>query len=280
MKKIIYAVLVVSFLGIIFSFSDRKIKGAKLFVKSSWSEISAKEDSILFLPYSGAWMGIWTYSDVIDGFDHNAYKSSFENKNHNLWTIIHPKIIDGSLKVYSPYDPDNFSYFDFGGLNFPLVNAGSDSSFYNSKNTRNLLAYYLGEFGEESYVPLTNMWGEDSLDNNGFNVYPPRPFTWYSETYIIKYKIREDLFLDKNGDVKRREIKSIAPVVYAIDNMGQIKGEKEIFWLDFKELKPILKEKFYLDNDGKPVSFLDYFEKRKFKAKLIKEEDKVIEKIK
>ena len=117
--------------------------------------------------------------------------------------------------------------------------------------------------------------GEDSVDYDGNTVYYPFPFNWYQDKNIIKFKIKESWEINKNGEVMNKVITSIAPIVYQIDEEGNIYGERELFWIDFKELKPILKSYYLLLGRYKRervISYLQFFNQREFYGSVSKED--------
>ena len=91
---------------------------------------------------------------------------------------------------------------------------------------------------------------------------------------IVKYKIKESWQINKNGEVMDKTITSIAPIVYHKDFGGNIIGERELLWVDFKELKPILKSYYLLLDRYKRervISYLEFFNQREFYGSVIKE---------
>ena len=66
----------------------------------------------------------------------------------------------------------------------------------------------------------------------------------------------------KEGKEKRRHIKSIAPVVNQINEMGEITGESEIYWFDYEELQSILKKPYFSNKDGKLELYTNYLANR------------------
>jgi len=275
MRKIHYSLLSLTLMFIITSSTIKQKESQRSFEKTIWIELDVlTKDSVLFKPYSKAWKEMWQMIDPNISFygtpamNYEKYKFSFENRKDNLFTILHPMIIDGSIQLYCPYDPVSFGFNtkDDGEMRYPLK--GKDETFLTSETLRDELSYYLGMFGPQSDIPMTDEYGEpmfklDSTTGDQMYVYPPRDYMWHEDKDIVKYKLRVNVFYDKNGIEKKRIIKSIAPVVNQIDGMtGEKTGEKELFWLDFEELNPILKKAYYFDETGKPVSYLKHIEQK------------------
>lgn len=276
MKKIYYSLFTVALMFIVTSATISKKEPKPLFEKIVWLELDVlTEDSVLFKPYSKAWKEMWQMIDPyfsIDGtpiINYEKYKFSFENRKDNLFTILHPMIMDGSLQLYSPFDPSfGMGTKDDGELRYPLNGKVEGEMFVTSEAFRETGCYYLGRFGPQADIPLVNEYGEeiikvDSITGEFSYVYPPRDYIWHKDEDIIKYKIRVSVLYNKNGIEKKRIIKSIVPIVYLIDGMtGEITGEKELFWLDFEEITPHLKKAYYFDETGKPVSYLKYIQQK------------------
>ena len=232
-------------------------------------ELDIDQDSVLFKPNSKAWSEQWTYNaDVtLDGselMNYDKYKFSFKDRKDNLWTILHPMIIDGTIQSYLPSDPDAFGFGpkDDGELRFPILDKAAQETFVNSAEIREIYAFALGSFGPMSDFPLSTEFGEDSIiiseDGMVNYVYAPREYWWHTDEDIIQYKVRVRILLNKKGIEKKRIIESICPVVHQRNEAYEIVGEKELLWFDFKELEPVLKEAYFFQENWKPKSYLTY----------------------
>jgi len=273
MKKSYYSFFGLLTVLFITSVTVKQAKSKRSFEKIIWLETDLNEDSVLFKPYSKAWSFFSWRSPMLD---YDGYKSSFNNRNDNVWTILHPKIIDGTIQTYFPYDPDDpFGPGDDGELRFPCLPA-PDLNYFTDIQYREQMTFFLGLLGPASDIPLTDEYGDPIIvtlpDGTEYYQYPPPDTLWYADKDIIKYKLRVSILFNKNGVEKKRVIKSIAPVVYTMeeapDGTKSITGERELFWLNFKELKPILKKAYYFDEDMKPVSYLKYFQQKAYNAAL------------
>lgn len=276
MKKIYYSLFSLMMMFIVTSLTIQQNETPRSFEKIVWVELDYKSDSVLFTPYSKAWKEMWQMIDPDISFNGTPamniekYKFSFTDRKDNLYTIIHPKIIDGSLQLYSPYDPISFGMGtkDEGELRFPVKGKNGSETFLTSEELRNELCYYIGNYGAMPDIPLVDEYGEpvtklDSVSGILMYVYPPRDYMWYEDNDIIKYKLRVSISYNSKGIEKKRTIKAIAPVVNEIDEMtGEIMGERELFWLNYDELTPTLKEAYYFDASGKPVTYLKHIEQR------------------
>jgi hypothetical protein len=275
MKKIIF-LLSIGVLLICSSFlvdAETEEQRAKSYSYTSWSEIDLKTDSILFKPYGG-WNSNWL-DYPLDNFNYSEYQSSFIQKKTNLWNLIHEEIITNKLQIFYPFNPNWYMEKDNGRISYPVFNLEQDKTFLNDREIREEMFHMelLGKYGAPSDMALTDMNGYDSLDNNGDPVYPPRDIIWYDNTYIIKYQLREEVFVNKKGKEIGRDIKAIAPIIYEVDEMGNIRGERALFWMNFQDLSHILEKNYMiLAGTEKVISYRTYFEDRLFKAKVIKDE--------
>lgn len=271
MKKLLYTLISLTVLFGVSSLNFKQEQITRIFERSIFLEIDCKKDSSLFVPYSNAWLDSWRFTDpALDMYgstlmNADKYMNAFEKRNDNLWTLLHPKIINGDLTIYSPYDPYSFEAIDEGELRYPINETDPKDNFITSQELREKMCFILGRFGPISYIPLANIYGEDSVemhpDGTMSYVYPPRDYFWYFDKDIIKYKVRVNILVNKNGEEKKRVIKAIAPVRFENEE-GQIKGEQVLFWLDFNELKSFLKKGYFFDQQGKPVTYLNYFEEK------------------
>ncbi len=200
----------------------------------------------------------------------------------SLWTIIRKHVMEGDLRVFSPYNPVSYGLGAWDGdqLKYP-VDPPHGENYYTDANFRSDLLYYLGRLGPQSDIPLVGDDGEPLLeeDENGLlsQVYDAPDTLWYESKDIVEYRLKEDWFFDKQRGEMDVRIIAIAPVVYdtQLDNVGneQIVGKKELFWLYFPHCRYVFNNYFtYNDrNDSQWMSFDDLFWKRRFSSYIYKE---------
>ncbi len=197
----------------------------------------------------------------------------------SLWTVIRTHVMNGDLRVFSPYNPINFNTVDGYQLKYP-VDPEPGMNYYTDSSFRENMVYFLGTLGPESDIALSNSWGEDSVkvnpDGSMEMVYPPRDTIWYTSKDIIQYRVKEDWFMDKERSVLDVRIIALAPVVYDIqeDSQGNksIGGMKELFWLYFPHCRFVFNNYFVYNtkNDAQWMSFDDLFWKRRFNSVIYK----------
>jgi gliding motility associated protien GldN len=118
----------------------------------------------------------------------------------------------------------------------------------------------------------------DSLDATGVPVVNPDRNTWSCDSItsdeIVAWDIKEDWFFDKQRSVMDVRIIGISPVVYYSDpNTKQVIGTKNLFWLYFPQIRPIIQNYFVYNrkNDAQRMSYDDLFWKRSFSSYITKE---------
>lgn len=234
---------------------------------------------------------VWQYIDLRQKINHTLYYPLDEltaygtwRKNdlrYSLWTILRMHILNGDLRVFSPYDPLSFGLGEKDGDQFKYpVDPAPGENYYSDANFRDEILWYLGYLGEQSDIPIVNEYGEPVIvSENGIDsyLYPPRDTVWYMSKDIVQYRLKEDWFFDKERSVLDVRIMGIAPVVYNVEigpnGDKQITGMKELFWIYFPHARYILNNYFCYNgkNDVQWMSFDDLFWKRRFNAVIYKE---------
>jgi gliding motility associated protien GldN len=234
---------------------------------------------------------VWQYIDLREKINHNLYypfdEITLEGRwirnatRWSLWTVLRNHVLNGDLRLFSPYNPYNvFGEKDGDQLKYP-VDPLPGMNYYTDSAYREQLVYFFGYLGPQSDVPLTDEFGDPLIKVNAEGieemVYPNRDTMWYVSKDIVQYKIKEDWFFDKERSVLDVRILAIAPVVYDIETneaTGQksIKGLKDLFWLYFPHCRFVLNNYFvYNDkNDAQWMSFDDVFWKRRFNSTIYK----------
>jgi len=200
----------------------------------------------------------------------------------SLWTVIRQHVINGDLRVFSPYDPVTLGVgvWDGDQLKYP-IDPESGLTYNTDPVFREAMLWYMGKLGAQSDIALVDEWGNDSIvelpDGTFEMVYPAPDTTWFNSTDIIQYRLKEDWFFDKERSVLDVRIIALAPVVYRteIDAQGNesINGTMELFWLYFPHCRFVFNNYFvYNDqNDAQWMSFDDLFWKRRFNSVIYKE---------
>lgn len=233
---------------------------------------------------------VWRVIDMREKINHpiylpfdKHYLSGVYVRNSSrwsLWTILRHHIINGDLKVFSPYNPAQFDMRDGDQFKYPVV-PEPGKNYYTDSAFRDKVFYYLGSVGAQSDIPLSAYDGSDSIrinpDGSQEFVYPAADTSWIDSEDIVQYRLKEDWFFDKERSVLDVRILGIAPVTYKfeVNSAGQktITGLEEKYWLYFPHCRYILNNYFVYNeqNDAQWMSFDDLFWKRQFNSTIYKE---------
>ena len=273
MKKTHFLFVALTALLILTTAAITSNESPSLYEKTVIIELDAQQDSAIFTPYSKAWNERWEIdADLkVEGsslMNYDKYTFSFKERTDNLFTILHPMIINGTIQSYYPFDPESYGSGpkDDGELRFPTLDMASKETFVNSEEIRESFSYFLGKYGPMSDIPLYTEFGEDSIiiseDGTINNVYAPRDFYWHTDESIVKYKLRVKVFLNKKGIEKKRIVEAICPVVHQRNEAYEIVGEEELLWLKFEDIAPTLKKAYFIQENWKPQSYLNYIQEK------------------
>jgi gliding motility associated protien GldN len=215
-------------------------------------------------------------------FDYHTPSGQYvrNSSRWSLWTILRHHIINGDLKVFSPYNPYQEDMKDGDQFKY-MIAPEPGKNYYTDSIFRDKVFYYIGKIGKQSDIPLSNMFGEDSIkvnpDGSQEFVYPAPDTLWIDSKDVVQYRLKEDWFFDKERSVLDVRILGIAPVVYKVEETpsGQktIVGLEEKYWLYFPHCRYILNNYFVYNeqNDAQWMSFDDLFWKRQFNSTIYKE---------
>lgn len=234
---------------------------------------------------------IWRALDMREKLNHPIYYpldevTPYGWQTHadrwSLWTIIRKHVLNGDLRVFSPYNPNSYGLgiWDGDQLKYP-IDPVPGQNFYTDENFRSELLYYMGRLGPQSDIYMVDEYGDPIIDTlpDGSTQYryPPRDTIWYNSEDIVEYRLKEDWFFDAERSKLDVRIIAIAPVVYDIEvdanGVESIAGKRELFWLYFPHCRFIFNNYFvYNDrNDDQWMSFDDLFWKRRFSSYIYKE---------
>ncbi len=98
----------------------------------------------------------------------------------------------------------------------------------------------------------------------------------FSRDKVIGLRMKEDWFFDKQRSVMDVRIIGIAPLMYAIDEAGNVREgnlKMPLFWIYYPEARKLFAnaEVFNRENDAERRSFDDIFQKRLFGSYIYKE---------
>lgn len=234
---------------------------------------------------------VWRAIDMRERINHPMYYPLDEVKSYewitnaqrwSLWTIIRTHVLNGDLRLFSPYNPLSYGLGAWDGdqLKYP-IDPTPGLNYYSDSLFRSDLVYYFGRLGPQGDVPLVDPFGEPLvvMNEEGMEtfVYDKPDTIWYNSKDIVEYRLKEDWFFDKQRSEMDVRIIAIAPVVLDIEldaeGNEQIRGKKELFWLYFPHCRFVFNNYYaYNDqNDTQWMSFDDLFWKRRFSSYIYKE---------
>lgn len=233
---------------------------------------------------------VWSVIDLREKFNHPLYYPADEiqegiwNRNvskWSMWTIIRYHILNGDLTMYSPFNPDWEDWKDGDGFKYPVTSSTPGGNFYNDAEFREKAFIYLGTEILDPFAPPIKSYLYPDEDSVVFDpitgepsaVYPAPDTAWFLSQDIVQYRIKEDVFFDKERSKMDRRVIGIAPVVYQRDQNGNITGLRELFWLYFPECRYVFQNFFVANrhNDAQLMSLDDLFWKRMYQSYIIKE---------
>jgi len=95
----------------------------------------------------------------------------------------------------------------------------------------------------------------------------------FDASAVKQIRLKEDWFFDKQRSVLDVRILGMCPIIEVIDENGEKKGDKPLFWIYFPEARPIFaqSEVFNRFNDAERRTYDDIFFKRLFESYIYKE---------
>ncbi len=296
--KSTYLILILAFIGSssaaycasdnnsTFPVKETHQKKVKTWTKSVWSYIdtTSQENSPLFYPHNQL------QDPGIDAMIGEFTEANLENQRkamkQNLWNILRYHFFKSELTLYFTRNPEWYDYIDHGELLFPLTAKKyadkKDANYFNDKDFREMTKYsdLIGyEIFNEYPMALMSIDypGEDSINADGDVVYAPNDYVFYRDKDIAKLKLREEWKMDETGEVLKKSIKAICPIMKKYDANSEKFIEVETFWVDYKAISGLLENYFYQlkpqgEDKKKIYSIKEYFEKRMFKNEVYEEE--------
>jgi gliding motility associated protien GldN len=190
-----------------------------------------------------------------------------------VWTKRIWRVIDLRQKINHPFYFPEKPYNQWRSFTQVLLDGLKEGSItaYEVSNT------------DEFNTPLTyqDIMSRLNTIDSSQQQRPDPPYDWY-DTVIVKefnpidvrqIRLKEDWFFDKQRSVQDVRIIGICPVVDDVDDNGEYKGTKPLFWIYFPEARPLFAktEVFNRFNDAERRTFDDLFWKRFFGSYVIKE---------
>jgi gliding motility associated protien GldN len=127
-------------------------------------------------------------------------------------------------------------------------------------------------------VEITEIYDDEIEDYR-----PDTAINVFITTNVRKYRIKEELYFDKQRSVMEVRILGICPVLDIYDaDTGIYRGESPLFWVYFPHARTILSKAEVFNhrkNDAARLTYDDVFHKRFFNSRITKESNKYNRKI-
>lgn len=184
---------------------------------------------------------IWREIDLREKINHPLYFPTTPiNDRQSLFDVIKKAVtVDKTLTAYSTQD-DEFTV--------PLT-----------------VSEAIAQMGDSITIMLEDEWGDPTIPSTTFNE--------VESIDIVKYRLKEDWFFDNERSIMDVRIMGICPFMIAMDEQGNAKGIKPIFWIYFPEARYVFAnyDVFNRQNDAERRTFEDIFWKRMFNSYIYKE---------
>lgn len=184
---------------------------------------------------------IWREIDLREKINHPLYFPTTPiNDRKSLFDVIKQAVtVDKTLTAYSTQD-DEFTV--------PLT-----------------VSEAIASMGDSITIMLEDEWGDPTI--------PSSTFSEVESQDIVKYRLKEDWFFDNERSIMDVRIMGICPFMIAMDEQGNAKGIKPIFWIYFPEARYVFAnfDVFNRQNDAERRTFEDIFWKRMFNSYIYKE---------
>lgn len=187
-----------------------------------------------------------------------------------MWSKRVWRVMDLREKMNHPYYYPIVSYGNMNSL-FTLI--------YNSIDKNELTVY--DAITDQFTVPLSRVSalavGEKrevfSLEDEDGIITETEVVSGISTEVIMRFRIKEDWFFDRQRSVMDVRIIGICPVAEVYDENGDYKGELPLYWIYFPEIRPLLAQQETVNrwNDAEQRSYDELFAKRFFSSYVYKE---------
>lgn len=236
--RLILLVSIVAFLG-----TDANAQGNKILDKP-W--IKENTPTRRVVPYTHVreadvmWhRRIWREIDLREKINHPLYYPTTRiDDRKSLFDVIADAVRSGEMNAYDPQDDE-----------FKVRLTGSQAEERMGDSITVLLE---DEYGDAT-IPSTDYQPVESQD-------------------IVKYRIKEDWFFDRERSVMDVRIIGICPYRVQLDENGDYQGIKPVYWIYFPEARYVFAnhDVFNRGNEAERRTFDDIFWKRMFNSYIYK----------
>jgi gliding motility associated protien GldN len=182
---------------------------------------------------------IWRSIDLREKINHPLYYPTTPiNDRKSLYDVISDAVRNGELDAYDPIDDE-----------FTVKLTGSQAE---------------ARMGDTLVIMLEDDYGDPTI--------PSSTYSQVESVDIVKYYLKEDWFFDNERSIMDVRIIGLCPFRVEMDENGDYKGIKPIYWIYFPEARYIFAnyDVFNRENEAERRTFEDIFWKRLFNSYVIK----------
>lgn len=181
---------------------------------------------------------IWREIDLREKINHPLYYPIAKiSDRKSLFDVIKDAVAEGTITAFDRED-DEF-------------------------NIQLTISQAVAAMGDSTEVLIEDQFGE---------LIPTLTFKEVQTIDVIKYQLKEDWFFDRERSIMDVRIMGISPIVSKLDENGDFKGLKRLFWVYFPEARYVFAnwDVFNRQNDAERRTYEDIFWKRMFNSYIIK----------
>lgn len=182
---------------------------------------------------------IWREIDLREKINHPLYyPTTAINDRKSLFDVIKDAVKNGELNAYDPINDE-----------FTIKLTGSQAE---------------AQMGDSVVVMMEDESGDPTIQTNTYQPVEAQD--------IVKYWLKEDWFFDRERSIMDVRIMGLCPLRIKLDENGNYKGLKPVFWIYFPEARYIFAnwDVFNRENDAERRTFEDIFWKRMFNSYILK----------
>lgn len=180
-----------------------------------------------------------------------------------MWKKYVWRIIDVREKMNLPFVYPNAPFFEI----ITKAAQKGDLALYSPEDDQ--FSYNLSD--DELHQMLFEQDTVEIIDENFISRFVPVENNLNYEN-VKRFRIKEVWYFDSHYSAMKVRILGVAPLVEVLDENGNFKYERPLFWAAYNELRPVLAKKrvFNPRNDAANTSWEDLMEMRYFASTIIK----------
>lgn len=182
---------------------------------------------------------IWREIDLREKINHPLYYPITPIQDRkSLFDVIKESVLAGELTAYDTQDDE-----------FTVRLTPSEA---------------MSKMGDSSTIYVEDEFGDPTV--------PQIIYNELTSQDVIKYHLKEDWFFDRERSIMDVRIMGICPLKSEMDELGNYKGLKPVFWIYFPEARYVFAnyDVFNRQNDAERRTFEDIFWKRMFNSYIFK----------